>query len=180
MRIITGSLKGRRLKTPKNDKIRPTSDKVKEAIFSMLFDEFYAEPVCDLFAGTGNLGLEALSRGASRCYFADSQKESLSIIKSNIEYCNIGDRAILLSGDYAVALQRIREKLAVIFLDPPYDANYMPSAINMIDSLDLLRDGGLIVAEHSISEKLEDSIGGFEKIKEKEYGKIAVSIYRKV
>ena len=178
MRIITGSLKGRRLESPKNDKIRPTSDKVKEAIFSMLFDEFYDMPVCDLFAGTGNLGLEAISRGASRCYFADSARESISLLKRNIAYCNVGDKAVLLAGDYVTALQRIREKMSVIFLDPPYEAGYMQKAIETIDTLDLLEDGGSIVAEHSAFEKLDDSIGKYQKVKEKCYGKIVISIYR--
>lgn len=180
MRVITGSLKGRRLESPKNDKVRPTSDKVKEAIFSMLFDEFYDMPVCDLFAGTGNLGIEALSRGASRCYFADSSRESLALVKRNIEYCNVGNKAILLAGDYAHALQRIREKVAVIFLDPPYEAGYMKKAIQIINSLDLLMPEGSIVAEHSAFEKLDDMIGEYQKIKEKEYGKIVVSIYKNI
>ncbi|MGP1569940.1 MAG: 16S rRNA (guanine(966)-N(2))-methyltransferase RsmD [Eubacteriales bacterium] len=178
MRIITGSLKGRRLESPKNDKIRPTSDKVKEAIFSMLFDEFYDMPVCDLFAGTGNLGLEAISRGASCCYFADSSRESVALLKRNIEYCNVGEQAIILAGDYAQALHRIRGKMAVIFLDPPYEAGYMQDALKLIDSLDILEKNGCIVAEHSRFEKLEDTIGRYEKIKEKVYGKIVISIFK--
>lgn len=178
MRIITGSLKGRRLESPKNDKIRPTSDKVKEAIFSMLFDEFYDKAVCDLFAGTGSLGLEALSRGARKCYFADYSKESLSLLKRNIEYCKLGSEAVILAGDYSTALHRIKERLAVIFLDPPYEGGLMIDAIKTVSELSLLEEEGTIVAEHSIFEELPEKIGKYERVKQKTYGKIAISIYR--
>lgn len=178
MRIITGKYRGRRLETPKNDKVRPTSDKVKEAIFSILFDEFYDGVVCDLFAGTGNLGIEALSRGAKRCYFADSSKDSISLVRQNLNACKIKDEAVVLAGDYISALNRIREKLTVIFLDPPYEAGFMLPAMQEIEKLELLEKEGTIVAEHSIFEELPDCLGKYEKIKEKRYGKIAISIYK--
>lgn len=177
LRIIAGDLKGRKLTSPKDDKVRPTSDKVKEAIFSMIADTYYDEVVIDLFAGTGNLGLEAISRGAKRCYFGDKSRESLSLIKENITYCKVEDQSIIIAGDYEMVLKRISEKAQIIFLDPPYKDGLMIGCMNLIDQLDLLEEDGLIVAEHSIKEVLPEQIGRFEKIKEKRYGKIGVSIY---
>ena len=93
MRIITGSLKGRRLKSPKTNDVRPTSDKVKEAMFDMLYPYIQDEFVCmDVFAGSGNLGLEAISRGAKRVYFSDSSRDSLSLVKENVKYCGVEDK----------------------------------------------------------------------------------------
>jgi len=129
LRIIAGELKGRKLVSPKDEKVRPTSDKVKEAIFSMIADSYYDETVIDLFAGTGNLGIEAISRGAKHCYF------------------------------------------------PPYKEGLMISCIELINDLDLLTEDGYIIAEHSLEEKLPETVGKYQLIKEKRYGKIAVSIY---
>ncbi|MFV0516834.1 MAG: 16S rRNA (guanine(966)-N(2))-methyltransferase RsmD [Aminipila sp.] len=177
MRIIAGDLKGRRLATPIGDKVRPTSDKVKEAIFSMISDTYYDEVVIDLFAGTGNLGIEAISRGAKHCYFGDKSKESLSLIRENINTCKVQDQATILAGDFETVLKRIPQKAQIIFLDPPYKDNLMVNCIELIDQLDLLTEEGYIIAEHSLDEKLPEQIGKFEMIKEKRYGKIAVSIY---
>lgn len=177
MRIIAGELKGRKIEAPKGDNVRPTSDKVKEAVFSMISHEIYDEAVADVFAGTGNLGLEALSRGARHCYFGDKSRESLSFIKENIKACRVQDRATVIAGDYTGVLKRIPEKVKAVFLDPPYKEGLMISAIELISELDLLEEEGMIVAEHSFSEKLPEQIGRYRIIKEKRYGKIAVSIY---
>ncbi|MBN7772569.1 16S rRNA (guanine(966)-N(2))-methyltransferase RsmD [Clostridium aminobutyricum] len=177
MRIIAGDLKGRKLISPKDDKVRPTSDKVKEAIFSMIADTYYDEVVIDLFAGTGNLGIEAISRGAKRCYFGDRSRESLVLIKENITKCNVQDQSVIIAGDYEMILKRISEKAQIIFLDPPYKDGLMIGCIELIDQLDLLKEDGYIIAEHSLTENLPEQIGHFEKIKEKKYGKIVVSIY---
>jgi 16S rRNA (guanine(966)-N(2))-methyltransferase RsmD len=177
LRIIAGELKGRRLTTPKDDKIRPTSDKVKEAIFSMIADTYYEGVVIDLFAGTGNLGIEAISRGARRCYFGDKSRTSLVLIKENIAHCKVQDKAVVIAGDYEMVLKRISEKAQIIFLDPPYKDGLMIDCIELIDQLNLLTEDGYIIAEHSLREKLPEQIGNLEMIKEKRYGKIAVSIY---
>lgn len=177
MRIIAGDLKGRRLTSPKDEKVRPTSDKVKEAIFSMISDTYYDEMVIDLFAGTGNLGIEAISRGARHCYFGDKSKDSLALIRENINTCKVQDRATVIAGDYEMVLKRISCKAQIIFLDPPYKDGLMISCIELINDMDLLTEDGYIVAEHSLDEKLPENIGKYQKIKEKRYGKIAVSIY---
>ncbi|QHI73822.1 16S rRNA (guanine(966)-N(2))-methyltransferase RsmD [Aminipila terrae] len=177
MRIIAGDLKGRRLTSPKDEKVRPTSDKVKEAIFSMISDTYYDEMVIDLFAGTGNLGIEAISRGARHCYFGDKSKDSLALIRENINTCKVQDKATVIAGDYEMVLKRISGKAQIIFLDPPYKDGLMISCIELINDMDLLTEDGYIVAEHSLDEKLPENIGKYQKIKEKRYGKIAVSIY---
>ena len=178
MRIITGEFRGRRLQSPKTYDVRPTSDKVKEAIFSMLMPYLNEESVvCDLFAGTGNMGLEALSRGAARCYFSDSSRDSLKLVKENIAVCRAEDRSILLSGDYKLNLGRIHEKLDIVFLDPPYADKYILPAIEIIVKNDLLNEGGCIVCEHSDSDELPESYMGLNLVKNRRYGSIGVSIY---
>jgi len=157
--------------------IRPTTDKVKEAIFSMIADKLYDAVVIDLFSGTGNLGLEALSRGAKRCYFGDNSRESISLIKQNINYCKTEEKSVLYTGDYQKILKKINEKADVIFLDPPYEMGLMLDCIKSISELGLLTEDGIIVAEHGMREILPKTIGSFEKMKEKRYGSVMVTIY---
>ena len=178
MRIIAGDFKGRRLKTPEDYQIRPTTDKVKEAMFSIVAPWIPGGVCVDLFAGTGNLGLEALSRGADRCYFCDNSARSLAIIRSNIEYCRAQERATVLAGDFASALERIKEKADLILLDPPYDKDLYEECLTLIDSLDILADDGIVVAEHRRELALPQTAGRLEKIKERRYGSIVLSIYQ--
>lgn len=177
MRIIAGDYKGRRLYSPPDDKIRPTTDKVKEAVFSILTGYIYEANVLDLFAGTGNLGLEALSRGARHCWFGDSSRDSIRLLKENISYCRAEEKATVLQGDFRRVLQRLGEPMDVILLDPPYDGNLLPECFELIGEQGLLAEGGLIVAEHRREEKLAEEMGGFELIKERKYGTVVVSIY---
>lgn len=177
MRIITGEYKGRRLEMPYDNNIRPTTEKVKEAIFSMLMHDIPDAVCVDLFAGTGNLGLEALSRGAKKCYFGDKSRESITLVKRNINMCGANDKAVVIPGEYQKVLQRIGEKVDVFFLDPPYKDGLMEDCISMIYELDLLAEDGIIMAEHGKDEELPDTIAGFEKIKERKYGTIVITIY---
>ena len=117
MRIIAGELKGRRLKTPYDDRVRPTTDKVKEAVFSMISPYLYDSVAVDLFAGTGNLGLEAISRGARRVYFADKDRRSIALVRENTAYCRVEDRSVILWSDYRDALLKIEDPVDIIFLD---------------------------------------------------------------
>lgn len=178
MRIITGEYRGRKLETPVGNEVRPTTDKVKEAIFNILMNDIWDATCVDLFAGTGNLGLEALSRGAKKCYFCDNSRESLSLIKTNIEKCKAKDRSIVLAGDYAKVLNRIKDPVDIFFLDPPYKAGLYEKCLELIDSLDLLTEEGIIIAEHGVRDQVPDRIGRLEKVKERKYGKILVSIYQ--
>ena len=179
MRVIAGEYKGRRLKTPKDYSVRPTADKVKEALFSILTDKILGSKVLDLFSGTGNLGIEALSRGAELCVFCDSSRESIGIINSNITHCRAEQRAKVVCGDYRKVMANLREKFDIILLDPPYDKGYLEDCFGNIDECGLLEEDGVIVAEHRREEKLPENLFGFKKIKERKYGIIMLSIYKK-
>ena len=178
MRIITGEYRGRRLESPIGYDVRPTTDKVKEAIFNLLMNDIWDAVVVDLFAGTGNLGLEALSRGAKRCYFCDNSRESLNLIKVNIAKCTAQDKSVVLAGDYSKALGRIKEKVQVFLIDPPYKDGIYEKCLNQIDALDLLDEEGIIITEHGVHDPVPQQAGNLIKVKEKKYGKIMVSIYR--
>lgn len=177
MRIIAGEYKGRRLTSPIDDRIRPTTDKVKEAIFSILTNEIYGSNVLDLFSGSGNLGLEALSRGAKHCWFCDSSRDSLKLIRGNISYCRADEKATVIAGDFRKVLSGLNVSMDIILLDPPYGKNMLPECFELIGEYDLLDENGLILAEHRKEEELPDQLGGFTKIKERKYGKVVVSIY---
>lgn len=177
MRIIAGDLKGRRLYTPNDNKIRPTSDKVKESIFNMIAEYVEDSVVIDLFSGTGNLGLEAISRGAKRCYFGDKSRESMELTRKNIAYCKVQDKCTAIIGEYDKVLQKINEKVGLIFLDPPYEKGILEHSLELIAELSLLTEDGIIIAEHGIEEPLPDEINGLYKIKDKKYGKTLITIY---
>lgn len=177
MRIVAGDYKGRRLFAPNNNKVRPTTDKVKEAIFSMLSYRTEDAVVIDLFAGTGNLGLEALSRGAARVYFGDNARSSLALIKQNVALCGAEEKSIIFSGDYAEVLSRIKEKVDIVFLDPPYGKELIEDCFARIADATLLQEDGIIIAEHDSAELFPDVLAGFSKRKEKRYGRITVSVY---
>lgn len=177
MRIIAGDFKGRRLQTPKGNDIRPTSDKVKEAIFNTIAPYLEEAVVIDLFTGTGNLGLEALSRDAKKCFFCDKSRTSLMLAKDNAEYCKALDKSVFLLGDYQISLRKIKEKADIIFMDPPYGEGLIIKAMEVASELELLNEDGIIVAEHGIREILPDEMFGFTKIKEKRYGSIVLSVF---
>lgn len=179
MRIIAGKLKGRKLAAPRDNAIRPTTDKVKEAIFNMLQQYTEDAVVIDLFSGTGNLGLEAISRGAARCYFCDRSRESISLIRENIKHCGVEDQSVLMTGDYADNLDRIREKADIILLDPPYQKDLLENCIRKISQLDLLQEDGVIAAERGNREDLQEEIGQYVMFKEKRYGTIRISLFAK-
>ena len=181
MRIITGKLRGRKLKSPKNFDIRPTSDRVKEAIFSIL-NPFMNENsvVADLFCGTGNLGLEAISRGAKTVYFSDSSRESIALAKENILACGVSDQAIILAGDFKQNLKKIGEKVDIILLDPPYSSGLLLQSLQAIDELNILNDDGVVLCEHASKENLPESIGGLQFFKIRKYGSVSVTLYQKM
>ncbi len=180
MRIITGDFKGRRLEMPENNRIRPTTEKVKEAIFSIIAGNLKDAVCVDLFAGTGNLGLEALSRGAGKCYFADNSRESLDLIKRNIEMCRAQDWSTIIPGEFEKVLMRLgekEEKIDIFFLDPPYKKGLYNKCFELINKFNLLAEEGIIIAEHNIHDVMEDEICGFVKIKERTYGSVVITIY---
>ena len=177
MRIISGEYRGRKLETPRGKDVRPTTDKVKEAMFSILMPYIPGARCLDLFAGTGGLGLEALSRGADFTVFCDNDRESIALVKENIKKCHAEDKSKVVFGDYMKALERSDEKYDIIIVDPPYDSGLYIKCLTSIEKLDLLDDEGIIIAEHEKNGGLPDSLCKLSKIKEKSYGKTVLALY---
>lgn len=175
MKITSGDYKYRKLEIPEG--IRPTTEKVREAVFSMVRDWIPDAVVLDLFAGSGALGLEALSRGAAKCYFNEGDRRNFRVLSGNISNCKAEDVSVATNSDFRQCLGRIREKLDVIFLDPPYREGYYDEAFELINEYELLEEGSIIVAEHLYDNKLSDSYGRLTKIKEKRYGTIGVDVF---
>ncbi len=179
MRIIAGEFKGRKLAAPPDYKVRPTAEKVREAIFSMIQIHVPDAVVADLFAGTGSLGLEALSRGAKRAYFVDRDRRSISFTKENVKACGMEERSVLMCSDYALAIANIHDRADIVFLDPPYKAGLMLDCLRRLSESDILPEGGIVVAEHGRDELLPEKVRNLELIKDRKYGKVRVSIYEK-
>lgn len=175
MRVITGSARGRKLLTPDNYDVRPTGDKVKESVFSIIQFDIEGRRVLDLFAGTGQLGIEALSRGARSAVFVDSSKKSLDIVKKNLKICNMD--AEVYNDDACSFLRRTSGKFDLVFMDPPYDSDVYEPALDLICGIDLLNDNGIIVCE-SHSDRTMPELQGF-KSKLYRYGKTKITVYKK-
>lgn len=177
MRIVAGDFKGRKLETPLNNDIRPTSEKVKEALFSSISGNLYNAVCVDLFAGTGNLGLEALSRGASKCYFGDNSRVSIDLVRRNVAHCKADEWSVICFGDYEKVLNKIHEPVDIFFIDPPYKQGLYEHCFELIRDLELLNEEGIIVAEHATEDVFPDEMAGFVKIKDRKYGSMTFSIY---
>lgn len=177
MRIITGAAKGKRLVTPEGRDVRPTPERVKEGLFSALQFDIEGRRVLDLFAGSGQLGLEALSRGAKSAVFVDAADASVKIVKQNIELTGFGDKARVFRSDYASFAAACRDTFDIAFLDPPYAAGLLMPAVKAV--LPLMSDYGVIVCEHPPEVELEETVGGFSVVKTYRYGKVLVTVYRK-
>lgn len=178
MRVIAGTYKGRKLESPENYDIRPTTDKAKEALFSILYNEIPGARVLDLFAGSGALGIEALSRGAAECVFVDHSRQSIGLVKRNLAACKVEEPARVIAGDYRKVLAGLGGSFDVILMDPPYGQGLLEDAFDLIRQQGLLADDGVIVCEHRKEEDLPEEICGFEKEKERRYGIVKLSIYR--
>ena len=176
MRVITGSARGRKLRTPENDDIRPTTDNVKEAVFNIIQFDVEGRRVLDLFAGTGQLGIEALSRGAAEAVFVDRDREAVKIVKENLKACSL--QAQVRQEDALSALRR-EEKFDLIFVDPPYDAGLYGPVLETIKSVDKLTDGGIIICEARSTEPLPELAAPYGKRKEYRYGKVKIAVYTK-
>ena len=176
MRVITGSARGRKLKTPESCDIRPTADNVKEAVFNIIQFDVEGRRVLDLFAGTGQLGIEALSRGAAEAVFVDRDREAVKIVKENLKACSL--QAQVRQEDALSALRR-EEKFDLIFVDPPYDAGLYGPVLETIKSVDKLTDGGIIICEARSTEPLPELAAPYGKRKEYRYGKVKIAVYTK-
>ncbi len=173
MRVITGTARGRKLREPKNMEIRPTSDVVKEALFNIIQFDVEGRRVLDLFAGTGQLGIEALSRGAAEAVFVDESAEAVRIIKENLEHCKI---KATVRRENALSFLQSGEKFDIILLDPPYESGLIDKALAKIIQFDILSDGGIIVCETKKETVLLPLQEPYFIKKEYNYGKIKLVV----
>ena len=179
MRVITGKARGIQLKTPDGMLTRPTADRVKEALFSIINFDIPGAKVLDLFGGTGQLGIEALSRGAESAVFVDAREESCRLIRENLKRTKLEQDAKVIRSDYLDYLNRCREQYNIILLDPPYAEVFLENAIKRITEIDILQSDGIIVAERPLGKELPWEFEGYTRSKDYKYGKVLLTIYRK-
>ncbi len=179
MRVITGLAKGRRLEELPGLDTRPTTGRVKEGLFSAIQFDIEGRRVLDLFAGTGQLGIEALSRGASFCDFVDSAPAALNTVRRNLRTCGFEDRAACHGKDFAAFLSRAGEKYGLVFLDPPYASGNLERALERIAAIDIVVGNGIIVCESPADRHLPELPAPYERGREYRYGKIKFTLYRR-
>ena len=180
MRVITGLARGRKLKSVEGMDTRPTSDRTKESIFNIIQFDIEGRAVLDLFAGTGQMGIEALSRGARSADFNDMRSDCVKIIADNVNHTGFTSVSRIHQMDYIAFLNRAKkESYGLIFLDPPYGKEMLQNALHTIFTRDLLMKGGLIVCEGLRTEEMPASCGLYEKGKEYLYGKSRIQLYVK-
>jgi 16S rRNA (guanine966-N2)-methyltransferase len=180
MRVITGSAKGNRLKAPKGMTTRPTTDRVKESLFNILGSIPCNATILDLFAGSGGLGIEALSRGAKIVTFIDKSQVSCQVIRENLAVTGLLPRAEVCRYEMDKALEILNKQgkvFSLIFSDPPYMEGLALKSLRKVNELKLVVPGGIMVVEHSRREPLDDSIGNFVLSRRQHYGDTTISIY---
>ena len=176
MRVISGTARGRKLKELQGMDTRPTTDKVKESMFNIVQFDIEGRRVLDLFGGTGQLGLEALSRGAAFCTFVDQRREAAALIRENIRLTGFSDRARVVQGEALSFLSACREKFDLVFLDPPYGSGLLEEALNQLAKFDILREYGIIMCESAAEWSLPTLEPPYEAGREYRYVKIKLTI----
>ena len=177
MRVITGIARGRRLETlPGEDVTRPTTESVKEALFSMIQFELEDKKVLDLFAGSGQLGIEALSRGARHCTFVENNKQAMKITENNVSHCKLQDNAKFVLSD-AVAFLSAKNNFDIAFLDPPYKQGIIEKCLPKL--FPMMSEDGIVICETSKDESLPESISGWYADRVRNYGKTKLTLYRR-
>ena len=181
MRVITGSARGHNLKAPKGENTRPTSDRIKEALFSIIGMIDDGSTVLDLFSGSGAIGIEFLSRGAKLAYFIDSDSESIKVIKENLEKTRLIEKSLVYKNNVEKAIKTIGNKhidFDYIFLDPPYNKELVIKTLENINNEKLLKNNGIIIIEHETRLELPDKIFNIIKVDYRKYGDTSISFYR--
>ena len=176
MRVVSGIARGRKLKTPSGNEVRPTADSVKEAVFNILRNDVEGRRVLDLFAGSGQMGIEALSRGAKEAVFVDISRTSLKLVNENLALC--GFQAETVKED-ALSYLKKASPFDIIIIDPPYDSDYYEKVLELIKSFDILTDGGIIVVETRRNRVLPDIQQPYKKLKDYGYGTVKITLYTK-
>ena len=178
MRVITGTAGGTNLKAPNGLSTRPTGDKVKQALFNIIQYDI-AGDVLDLFAGSGQLGIEALSRGAKSAVFVDEGREAIAVVRENLRRTHLEQKAQVLQMDYLSYLRKCKKRFRLIFLDPPYAEKYLENAIKCISEIDILAEGGIIIAERPADKALDQEFPGLVRSKDYRYGSTVITLFRR-
>lgn len=176
MRVITGYARGMKLRTLDGLDVRPTTDQVKESIFSIIQFEVEGARVLDLFAGSGQLGIEALSRGAQSVVFVDKSRAAVSVVKENLEHTRLAEKAIVRNEDSLGFLKLTKDVFDIAILDPPYGQGLITEALGYLP--DVMSENGIIICETAKEETLPDTVSRFSNHKEYRYGKIKITVYR--
>ena len=179
MRVITGTARGRRLKELEGMETRPTTDRVKEGIFNIIQFDIEGRRVLDLFAGTGQLGIEALSRGAASAVFVDQRRDAAALTRDNLKLTELSDRGQVICGDAMAYLSGAKAKFDLIFLDPPYAAKLWDSTLNAISRFDILSDHGIIICESPLDQEMPEMAPPYYLHRTYRYGKIKVTTYHR-
>lgn len=179
MRVITGSARGRKIKTLEGMDTRPTTDRIKESIFNIIQFDVEGRRVLDLFAGSGQMAIEAISRGAASAVAIDSASAAVSIIRENVKNCGFQSEIQVMQADFKSFLKSAPGKFDLIFLDPPYRNEMINQALELIEQIDILSEGGIIVCETERDKRLIDTSEPYFKGREYLYGKSKITIYRK-
>ena len=179
MRVVSGKAKGISLKTPDGILTRPTADRVKEAMFSIIQFDVPGARVLDLFGGTGQLGIEAISRGAKNAVFVDSREDACRLIRENLKRANMLSEGTVVRSDYLTYLTRCKDSFDIVLLDPPYAEEFLENSLKLITEIDILQSGGIIIAERPLGKELSLSFEGFTRSRDYKYGNTLVTIYRK-
>ena len=179
MRVISGSARGRRLKELQGMDTRPTTDKVQESLFNISQFEIEGRRVLDLFGGTGQLGIEALSRGADHCTFVDMRKEAAALIRENLRLTGLSERSRVVQGDALSFLSSCGEKFDVILLDPPYHTELLEKSVKRVTEFDILREHGIMICESAAERELPALPPPYERGREYRYGKIRLTVCRR-
>lgn len=182
LRVIAGTHRGRRLRSVKGDKTRPTADRVKEALFNILQNRIYNSRFLDLYSGTGSIAIEALSRGAGQAVLVEEDKAALKVIERNLADLGLESQAVVLGREVAGALLFLgskREQFDLIFLDPPYRDGKEEEVLSGLEDNELLAAGGMVIVEHQRKNNLPDRVGNFYKQRVAAYGDTALAFYLK-
>ncbi len=179
MRVIAGTAKGAKLNAPKGMQTRPTADRVKEGLFSAIQFEIEGGSVLDLFAGSGQLAIEALSRGAKNAVLVDQDAEAVRVIRENLAKTGFSDRSRVLRTDYRQYLKSASDRFDLIFLDPPYAETDLENALKMISEIDILRENGIIICEKAKDGSLSESFPGLKADRIYRYGTTEIRLFRK-
>lgn len=176
MRIITGSARGKKLVTLEGEQVRPTPDRVKEALFNIIQFDIEGRNVLDLFAGSGQIGIEALSRGAAQATFVDAGKDSTKVVLKNLESSGLAEHARVVNMDFASFLSQKNNPFDIAFLDPPYRTGILQRALPL--TAQVMSKGGTIICEHPSDEEVPETAGDFIRGRSYRYGKILLTLYR--